>query len=80
MNKQYTFTAHVVSAIYVWYIMDRNKTISVENTQLITKNLQLMETRTKLTSECETLRGITDVYVREARERERYGSQNLRFG
>ena len=61
MNAQQTAAAHVVSGIYVLYMMYQNKTMSIKNTQLSIKN-------TELTAECKTLRGITDMYIRDARE------------
>jgi hypothetical protein len=71
MNAQQTATVHVASGIYVMYMMYRNKTMSVKDTQLSIKNTQLSIKNTELAAECKTLRRITDMYIRDAREQQR---------
>jgi hypothetical protein len=71
MNAKQTATAHVVSGIYVLYMMYQNKTMSIKNTHLSIKNTELSIKNTELAAECKTLRRITDMYVRDAREQQR---------
>jgi len=59
MNTQQKI--HLTVSVLALYLVQRNTTLSIQNAEL-------RETETKLTSECETLRRITDMHVRESRE------------